>query len=109
MTQQKITPALPVNLRNLIHYSEHSIVSSTIIKNDAGTITLFAFDEGQDLSEHTAPFDALLQVLEGEANVTIDSNSVAVKENEIVLMPANVPHSVAANKKFKMLLIMVKG
>jgi quercetin dioxygenase-like cupin family protein len=109
MTQQKITAALPVNMKELIDYSNHSIVSSTIIKNEAGTVTLFAFDAGQDLSEHTAPFDALLQVLEGEANITIDQNSLIVNEGETIMMPAHIPHSVAAEKKFKMLLTMIKG
>ncbi len=109
MTQQQFSAAIPVNMKQLIQYSEHSIVSSTIIKNEAGTVTLFAFDAGQDLSEHTAPFNALLQVLQGEANITIGSNSHVVKEGETILMPANIPHSVAAEKKFKMLLTMIKG
>ena len=96
-----------VNLKKDIEYSADSIVSKTILERDSGTVTLFSFDEGQNLSEHTAPFDSILQVLEGEAQVIIGGKITSVEENELIIMPADVPHSVKAIRKFKMLLIMI--
>jgi quercetin dioxygenase-like cupin family protein len=96
-------------LTDLIAYQEGSVVSRTIIDKESGTVTLFAFDEGQGLSEHTAPFDALVQVLEGEAKVTISGKTIAVKQGEMTIMPANKPHALSAATRFKMLLTMIKA
>ncbi len=106
-TGQLIGRAL--KLSELVDYQEGSVVSRTIIDRSAGTITLFAFAEGQGLSEHTAPFDALVYILDGEAEVTIAGNPVQLKEGEMVIMPANEPHALRAIKKFKMMLIMIKS
>ena len=96
-------------LVNLIDYQTDSVVSRTIIDKEAGTVTLFAFDEGQGLSEHTAPYDAMVQVLEGEVNVTIAGKTVLVKQGEFTIMPANKPHALSAVARFKMLLTMIKS
>lgn len=98
-----------MNLKNSIEYSPHSIVSKTIIDKKSGTLTLFAFDQGQGLSEHTAPFDALASILEGEAEIIIGTEKNIIRAEESILMPAHIPHAVKANKKFKMLLIMIKN
>ncbi|OHB58628.1 MAG: cupin [Planctomycetes bacterium GWF2_42_9] len=97
------------NLSNLIEYSADSVVSKTILDKSVGTITLFAFDAGQGLSEHQAPYDAFVQVVDGEAVLTIGGKDVDAKAGEIVIMPANVPHSVQAKQKFKMLLTMIRA
>jgi quercetin dioxygenase-like cupin family protein len=97
------------NLEGLIDYQEGSVVSRTLIDKDAGTVTLFAFDENQGLSEHTAPYDAMVQVFEGEVTITISGKPVELKKGEITIMPANEPHSLAAKTRFKMLLTMVKS
>ncbi len=94
---------------DLISYQEGSIVSRTIIDKDTGTLTLFAFDEGQGLSEHTAPFDALVYLLDGEAEVTISGKPLNLKEGEMVIMPANQPHALRAMRRFKMMLVMIKS
>jgi quercetin dioxygenase-like cupin family protein len=94
---------------NMVGYQEGSVVSRTIVDNDTGTITLFAFDEGQGLSEHTVPFDALVHVIDGEAKVTISGKSLNLLEGEMVIMPANQPHALKATKKFKMMLVMIKS
>ena len=91
-----------------VDYSEHAIVSKTFIKNPSANITLFAFDKSQSLSEHTAPFDALVQIIEGEAEITINSKSHQLQAGESIIMPANIPHAVFAVEKFKMLLTMIK-
>lgn len=95
-------------LVSLIEYSHDSIVSKTILDTPAGTITLFAFDKGQKLSEHTAPYNAVVQVLDGSAHLTIGGKNVTVPVGQIIIMPANVPHSVVAKEKFKMLLTMIR-
>lgn len=95
--------------KNEVDYSDGSIVSKELVHNTAGSITLFSFDEGQQLSEHTAPFDAVLEVLEGEALITIEGVKHCIKEGETIIMPANVPHAVIAEQKFKMSLVMIKG
>ena len=102
-------PSQPVKLTDLIEYASASIVSRTITGNDAGTMTLFAFDAGQALSEHSAPFDAFVQVLDGEAELIIGGQKVTPRTGETVLMPANIPHAVKAVQKFKMLLTMIRG
>lgn len=96
------------NLTKMIDYASDSIVSKTILDKTAGTITLFAFDKGQKLSEHTSPYDAVIQVLDGKAQITIGGNNNNVLSGEIIIMPANTPHSVTGEEKFKMLLIMIR-
>ena len=100
---------LAVKPVDLIDYQEGSVVSRTIIDKDTGTLTLFAFDEGQGLSEHTAPFDALVHIIDGEAEVTISGKSLNLIEGEMVIMPANQPHVLRATKRFKMMLVMIKS
>lgn len=97
------------SLQKLVEYSTDSIVSKTILDKQAGTITLFAFDKGQKLSEHTTPYDAVVQILDGKAQLTIGGENVEVVAGQIIIMPGNVPHAVAAKEKFKMLLIMVRA
>ena len=96
------------NLAESIKYQDNAVVSSEILKKDTGTITVFAFDKGQGLSEHTAPFDASVYILDGEAEVTIAGELLKVKAGEMIVMPANKPHALLAKDKFKMLLIMIK-
>ena len=98
-----------LNLPSLADYSDSGIVSKQILKNDVGNITLFAFDQGQGLSEHTAPFDAMVQVLEGTAEIRIGGSPLTVKAGETVIMPANVSHALQAVERFKMLLTMIRG
>ncbi len=98
-----------VRILDLLEYQEGSIVSRTLIDKKVGTVTLFAFDEGQGLSEHTAPFDALVHVLDGEAEITISGTPLTLNAGEMVIMPANHPHALKAVEKFKMLLIMIKS
>jgi quercetin dioxygenase-like cupin family protein len=94
---------------DLADYQEGSVVSRTIIDRKAGTVTFFAFDEGQGLSEHTAPFDALVYVLEGAAEIVISGRPIRVKAGEMVIMPANQPHAVRAPQRFKMILTMIRS
>ena len=96
------------NLSDLVEYQNESVVSKTLIKKEKGTITVFAFDKEQGLSEHTAPFDALVQVLDGKADVLLDGKSNVVSKGEMIIMPANVPHALKAIEKFKMMLVMIK-
>ncbi|MCK4753463.1 MAG: cupin domain-containing protein [Planctomycetes bacterium] len=96
-------------LADLIEYSQDSIVSKTILDKSAGTITLFAFDKGQRLSEHQAPYDAVVQVVDGKSMLTIGGNNVEVAAGQIVIMPGNVPHAVMAEEKFKMVLTMIRA
>lgn len=100
--------AEPVVLADLVSYQDGSIVSRTLAKRAGGTVTLFAFDKGQSLSEHTAPFDALVQVLDGEAELVIGGKPVVAAAGQAVVMPADVPHAVNAPRRFKMLLVMVR-
>jgi quercetin dioxygenase-like cupin family protein len=97
-----------INLINHINYSTDSVVSKTLVKQPTGTVTLFAFDKGQALSKHTAPFDALVQVLDGSVNITIGDEDFALNPGDAILMPANVPHALEAVARFKMLLTMIK-
>jgi quercetin dioxygenase-like cupin family protein len=107
-----VTGAMPtgqaVALADLVAYQPGAVVSRTLVKKNAGTVTLFAFDVGQGLSEHTAPFDALVSILDGEAELTIGGKKVAARTGQSVLMPANVPHALSATAPFKMLLVMVR-
>jgi len=100
--------ARALELGSLVSYQEGSVVSRTLAQRNGGTVTLFAFDAGQALSEHTAPFDALITVLDGEAELVIGGKPVAARVGQSVLMPANVPHAVNAPGRFKMLLVMVR-
>lgn len=100
--------ALPVSPAGLAAYQEGAVVSRTLLKRPGGTITLFTFDEGQSLSEHTAPFDAVAHVLEGKATITVAGTPLSVAAGEMVLMPANRPHAVQASTRFKMLLTMIR-
>ncbi|MDP8299790.1 MAG: cupin domain-containing protein [Candidatus Tantalella remota] len=97
-----------LNVAGLLEYQDGSVVSKTVIDKGIGTVTLFAFDKGQGLSEHTAPFDALVNVVDGEAEVTISGKPQTVKSGEMIIMPANEPHSLKAQEKFKMMLVMIK-
>jgi quercetin dioxygenase-like cupin family protein len=101
--------ARPQNLDGLIDYAADSVVSKTILDKPVGTITLFAFDAGQKLSEHTAPYDAVVQVIDGRGTLTIGGTQVTVAAGEIVIMPGNVPHAVTADERFKMLLTMIRA
>ena len=101
--------AQPLMLADLIEYQDGSIVSRTIIDKEVGTVTLFAFDEGQGLSEHTAPFDAMVYALDGAVEVIISGKKFPLKKGEMIIMPANEPHALKATKRFKMLLTMIKS
>jgi quercetin dioxygenase-like cupin family protein len=95
-------------LKDIAAYQEHSVVSREIIRKPSGTMTVFAFDKGEGLSEHTAPFDAAVYLLEGEAEIRIDGKPHSVKEGEMIIMPANKPHALKAVTRYKMLLVMIK-
>lgn len=97
------------DLSSLVEYAEDSVVSKTVLDKKAGTLTLFAFDKGQRLSEHRAPFDAVVEVIDGTGQITIDGVDNDVSAGEIIIMPADVPHSVTAVERFKMLLIMIRN
>lgn len=99
----------PFNLDRHIAYFDESVVSKTLLKKEAGNITLFAFETGQGLSEHTAPFDAVVYILDGEALITIGGDSHTVGTGEMLVMPANIPHALKAEKRFKMLLVMLRS
>jgi len=96
-------------LVDLVDYQGGSVVSRTIIDKNTGTVTLFSFDEGQGLSEHTAPFDALVYLLDGEAEIAISGKPLRLREGEMVIMPANQPHALKAVRRFKMLLAMIRS
>jgi len=98
-----------VRLNDLVNYQEGAVVSRTLVKRATGTITLFAFDEGQGLSEHTAPFDAMAHLLEGEAEIVIAGKPLRTTAEQSVLIPANEPHSLKALTRFKMLLTMIRS
>ncbi len=100
--------AQQASANDLLDYQEGSVVSRTLIDKKTGTVTLFAFDEGQGLSEHTAPFDALVHIIDGEAEITISGKGIHVKGGEMVIMPAHEPHALRALKRFKMILIMIR-
>jgi quercetin dioxygenase-like cupin family protein len=111
MSEKKILKDCIANskdLSSLVEYSEDSVVSKTLIDKSAGTVTLFAFDKDQSLSEHTTPYDALVQVLDGEGIFVIDGEPVHCTAGGVLIMPADVPHSVKAAKRFKMMLVMIR-
>ena len=96
------------NLAGMVAYQDGAVVSRTVMDRPTGTVTLFSFDQGQGLSEHTAPFDALVNVLEGEAIVTISGTDHRLKAGEAIIMPANAPHALKAEDRFKMMLVMIR-
>jgi quercetin dioxygenase-like cupin family protein len=112
MNQKKKTPKAPVakvfRYGDIVEYQEGAIVSRTLIEGKAGTVTVFAFDEGQQLSEHTAPFDALVEIVDGSAIITIDGNDHRLAPGQQIIMPANIPHAVRAEERFKMVLILIR-
>lgn len=97
-----------MQLDKMVAYQKKAVVSRVIVKKNTGNVTLFSFDKGQGLSEHSAPFDALVYVINGETEITIDAKSHRVKKGEIIILPANQPHALKAVKKFKMMLVMIK-
>lgn len=109
MIDEKNFIAQARSLKKLVNYQEEAIVSRTILDKKTGSVTLFAFDVNQGLSEHTAPFDALVYVLEGEAEVTISNKPMLLAGGEFTVMPAKAPHSVRAVSRFKMLLVMIRS
>jgi quercetin dioxygenase-like cupin family protein len=110
MSEQANTPkGKAFNLESHIEYAAGSVVSKTLIKKEAGNITLFAFDQGQGLSEHTAPFDAVVHILDGKAEITIGGQPQIVSAGELLIMPANISHALQAREKFKMLLVMIRS
>ncbi|RZB31173.1 MAG: hypothetical protein SRB2_04698 [Desulfobacteraceae bacterium Eth-SRB2] len=100
---------IPFNLEKHVNYADGSVVSKTLLKKEIGNITLFAFDKGQGLSEHTAPFDAVVYILDGEAEITIGGQPQNVSAGEMLIMPANIAHALQAKEPFKMLLVMIRG
>lgn len=101
--------ARTLKAENLIEYQEGAVVSREIIRKNAGTITVFAFDKGEGLSEHTAPFDAMVQVIDGKAEITISGNKNVLEKGDMIIMPANDPHALHALEKFKMILTMIRS
>ena len=100
--------AKAIALADLLSYQDDAVVSQEVLKKSTGTITLFAFEKGQGLSEHTAPFDAFVYVFDGEGTVTIDGKANILKTGNMIIMPARKPHALFADKKFKMLLVLIK-
>ncbi|MEJ2153938.1 MAG: cupin domain-containing protein [Desulfobacteraceae bacterium] len=110
MNTQSTTPkGEAFNLEDHVEYAAGSVVSKTLIKKEIGNITLFAFDQGQGLSEHTAPFDAVVHILDGKAEITIGGRPQTVSTGEMLIMPANISHALQARERFKMLLVMIRG
>lgn len=106
---EKIEKAMVFNPSKEVEYTGNGIVSKRILEQTNGNISLFSFDQGQKLSEHTAPFDAVIQVIDGSAEIMIDRKPFIVNAGEFIIMPANIPHAVNALEKFKMILVMIKG
>lgn len=98
-----------LDLQSIIEYQTNAVVSSEIMNKKTGTVTVFAFDQGQGLSEHTAPFDAFVYIIDGAAEITISGKKYLLKAGEMIIMPAHEPHAVKASKRFKMLLVMIKS
>ena len=109
MKPGKVELGETVNLAGLIDYAPGAVVSREVLRKQTGTVTVFAFDEGQGLSEHTAPFDALVNVLDGEAEVIIAGTPRRVRAGELIIMPANKPHALQAVNRFKMMLVMIRS
>lgn len=109
MTNNEFEKGKVFSYINEVDYANGSIVSKIILKKETGNVTLFSFDKGQNLSEHTAPFDAMIQIIEGQAEIIINKESFNLKQGETIIMPANIPHAVNAIERFKMVLIMIKS
>lgn len=109
MSQEAFKKAEKFSLSGSVDYTDGGVTSKILTRNEAGNVPLFSFDEHQSLSEHTAPFDALVQVVEGEALISINKEQYQLLKGECIIMPANVPHAVYAKTRFKMLLTMIKG
>jgi quercetin dioxygenase-like cupin family protein len=109
IASSEIAGAQALPLLGLVNYQDGSVVSRVVLKREKGNITIFAFEKGQGLSEHTSPFDALVQAIEGEAEITVAGKPIALKAGEVVLLPAEKPHAVKATTRFKMLLTMVRS
>ena len=109
IARSEIAGAEAFSLPGLVNYQDGSVVSRVVLKREKGNITIFAFDEGQGLSEHTSPFDALVQAVEGAAEVTVAGAPIAVKAGDVVLLPAEKPHAVKAITRFKMVLTMIRS
>lgn len=99
----------PLKVEDLIEYQENAVVSREIIRKETGTVTIFAFDKGEGLSEHTAPFDAMVQIVDGTAEIIISGKKNVVKKGELIIMPANEPHALNALERYKMLLTMIRS
>ena len=108
MDKNEIEVAHTYTLKDIIAYADGATVSKVVTRNKNGNTTLFAFDQGQNLSEHTAPFDAVAQIIDGDCKITIDGTENHLSEGEMIIMPANIPHAVEATERFKMLLIMIR-
>lgn len=109
MNIKKFEPSVIFDFSKSVDYAEGGVVSKQVIKTERGNVTLFAFDKGQGLSEHSAPFDALVQVVEGQCEITIGGKSYMLKANESIIMPANIPHALKAAESFKMILTMIRA
>lgn len=108
MNDNNIRKAI-LNLESMLDYQEGSVVSRTLVNKDVGTITLFSFDKGEGLSEHTAPFDALVYIFDGEAEIIISNEKFLLEKGQMIIMPADEPHALNAPENFKMMLIMIKS
>ena len=108
MNIENMLKGIPFDLRNQVEYADGSVVSKTLIQKKTGTLTLFAFDAGQGLSEHTAPFDAVVLILDGRAEITIGAKTNVVATGEMLIMPANIAHALYAQERFKMLLVVIR-
>lgn len=108
MTAKEIAPGGVANITTLVQYGDDAIVSRILLKSNTGSVTLFAFAEGQELSEHTTPFDALVQVVDGNGLFTIGNEDYSVGTGEAIILPANIPHAVKAASRFKMILTMLR-
>ena len=109
MSEKATAPiGTPFNLADYVIYADDSVISKTLLDKGIGNITLFSFDKGQGLSEHTSPFDAVVYILDGNAQITIGGEDNQVKSGDMIIMPANIPHALHAEEQFKMLLIMIR-
>jgi quercetin dioxygenase-like cupin family protein len=108
MEQKEFQKGRVFSFESEVDYATGSVVSKNVLKRDTGNISLFSFDKGEGLSEHTAPFDALVQVVDGKAEISIDGEPHLVDKGEAIIMPANIPHALKAVEKFKMVLTMIK-
>src|SRR5512138_2738613 len=99
----------PIHLTELLNYQKDAVVSREIIRKETGTVTIFAFDKGEGLSEHTAPFDAMVQIVDGKAEITISGNKNILEKGDMIIMPANEPHALTALEKYKMVLTVIRS